>query len=148
MVKVAISIILLMSSISLYSESINDALGIDLNQAIHLLGTEPPKSTPSKPEPEGKPKQEKATTECALPGKVIKVVDGDTVYVLDDKKAQHKIRIAGIDAPEKGQPYSKAATKYLKSQVAGKEVCVEWHKRDRYRRLVGVVHYDNKDINY
>ncbi|RVU81547.1 nuclease [Leucothrix sargassi] len=83
-----------------------------------------------------------------LPGRVIKVVDGDTVHVLDAKKVKHNIRMAGIDAPERGQPYSKAATKFLKKMVAGKNVCVEWYKKDRYKRLVGVVFYDNKDINY
>ena len=79
---------------------------------------------------------------------MIRVVDGDTVFVLDSNKVQHNIRMAGIDAPERGQPYSKAATKYLKSLVAGKNVCVEWYKKDKYKRLIGVVFYNNKDINY
>jgi endonuclease YncB( thermonuclease family) len=38
-------------------------------------------------------------------GRVVGISDGDTITVLDDAKTQHKIRFAGIDAPEKGQPY-------------------------------------------
>ena len=39
-----------------------------------------------------------------LTGRVVRVVDGDTVVVLDTEKTQHKVRLAGIDAPESGQP--------------------------------------------
>ncbi len=40
-----------------------------------------------------------------LTGKVVKITDGDTLYVLDANHKQHKIRLAGIDAPERKQPY-------------------------------------------
>lgn len=40
-----------------------------------------------------------------LTGLVIGVADGDTITVLDDARTQHKVRLAGIDAPEKGQPF-------------------------------------------
>ena len=40
-----------------------------------------------------------------LTGKVVAIADGDTLTVLDDAKTQHKIRLAGIDAPEKKQPF-------------------------------------------
>ena len=148
MIKAAISIILLVLSTSAYSESIDKASGIDLEQVMRLLDAKPSKPVPIKKEIKPKVTQVKAATECTLPGKVIRVVDGDTVYVLDSKKKQHKIRMAGIDAPEKGQPYSKAATKYLKTLVAGKDVCIEWYKKDRYKRLIGVVLYNNQDVNY
>ncbi len=36
-------------------------------------------------------------------GKVVKITDGDTLYVLDATYQQHKIRLAGIDAPERKQ---------------------------------------------
>ena len=73
----------------------------------------------------------------ALSGRVVKVVDGDTVYVLDASNSQHKIRLSGIDAPERGQPFGMKAKEYLSGLVAGKDVRVEWYKRDRYRRIVG-----------
>ncbi len=40
-----------------------------------------------------------------LTGKVVKITDGDTLYVLDANYQQHKIRLAGIDAPERKQAY-------------------------------------------
>jgi len=84
---------------------------------------------------------------CRTEGKVIKITDGDTVHVLDAEKTTHKIRLAGIDAPERGQPYGKAAGKFLSKQINQQTVCVDWHKRDRYKRLVGVIHYEGRDVN-
>ena len=84
---------------------------------------------------------------CNLKGKVIRVVDGDSITVLDSENAQHKIRMAGIDAPERKQPYGKAARQYLAKYVFKKQVCVGWYKRDKYQRLVGVVRIDGEDIN-
>ena len=61
------------------------------------------------------------------------------VVVLDRSTVQHKIRIQGIDAPEVGQFYGKAAKKYLSGLVAGKCVIVDYRKRDMYKRIVGEV---------
>ncbi len=58
---------------------------------------------------------------------------------------QHKIRLAGIDAPERKQAYGLASRKHLASIVAGKQVTVEYQKRDRYRRIVGKVLLDGID---
>ena len=44
-----------------------------------------------------------------LDGTVIKIADGDTITVLDSNKVQHRVRIAGIDAPEKNQPFGTAS---------------------------------------
>ena len=41
----------------------------------------------------------------SLTGKVVKITDGDTLYVLDANYKEHKIRLAGIDAPERKQAY-------------------------------------------
>ena len=149
MTKAIITTLLLCLSTITYSNSVENSLGIDVNQVMNLLDPESSKINSAKPSAKTVPKPKVTTnSECILPGKVIRVVDGDTVHVLDAKKESHNIRMAGIDAPERGQPYSKAATKYLKKLVEGKQVCVEWYKKDRYRRLVGVVFYNNKDINY
>ncbi len=72
----------------------------------------------------------------SLTGKVVKITDGDTLYVLDANHKQHKIRLAGIDAPERKQAYGLASRKHLASIVAGKQVRVEYQKRDRYGRIV------------
>ncbi len=57
-----------------------------------------------------------------LTGKVGRVVDGDTLYVLDANYKEHKIRLAGIDAPERKQAYGLASRKHLASLVAGQQV--------------------------
>jgi endonuclease YncB( thermonuclease family) len=81
-----------------------------------------------------------------LTGKVVKVADGDTITVLDNSQAQHRIRLQGIDAPEKGQPFGNASGKHLAGLVAGKTVTVKWDKRDRFRRIVGKVLVDGVDV--
>ena len=74
-----------------------------------------------------------------LHGKVVGVSDGDTITVLDDLRTPHKVRLAGIDAPEKSQPYGTQAKEHLSALVFGKPVTVTWHKQDRYRRVIGLV---------
>ncbi len=88
-----------------------------------------------------------ATSADSLTGKVVKVADGDTITVLDNTNTQHRIRLQGIDAPERKQPFANASRKHLASLVAGKGVTVKWAKRDRYRRIVGFVLVDGQDVN-
>jgi len=71
-----------------------------------------------------------------IEGKVVKVADGDTITMLDSANQQHRIRLSGIDAPEKRQPYGNASKKRLIELVAAKEVRVEYEKYDRYGRIV------------
>ena len=80
-------------------------------------------------------------------GKVIHVADGDTITVLDDARTQHKIRFAGIDAPESKQAFGHVSKQSLTEQVTGKNVVVDWDKVDRYGRKVGKVLLDSQDIN-
>ena len=82
-----------------------------------------------------------------LHGRVVRVADGDTITVLDAANTQHKIRFHGIDAPEKGQAFGKLAGKFLAGLVAGRDVSVEYTKRDRYGRIVGTIFCDGCDIN-
>ncbi|MBL7020855.1 MAG: thermonuclease family protein [Nitrospinaceae bacterium] len=72
-----------------------------------------------------------------LQGKVVKVADGDTVTIIDDSGKKHRIRFAGIDAPEKDQPFGDVSTENLVKLVSGKTVTIEHEKRDRYKRIVG-----------
>ena len=74
-----------------------------------------------------------------LTGRVVSVADGDTITVLDANREQHKIRLGGIDAPEKAQPFGQRSKESLSAMVFGKEVDVQWNKRDRYQRIVGKV---------
>ncbi len=72
-------------------------------------------------------------------GKVVAVADGDTLTLLDALHAQHKIRLSGIDAPERRQPYGQDAKHHLSVLIYGRWVLVTWKKRDRYGRIVGRV---------
>jgi endonuclease YncB( thermonuclease family) len=78
-------------------------------------------------------------TQADVMGRVVAVTDGDTIKVLDSSNTQHKVRLTGIDAPERGQPYGTASRDNLSRMVAGKEVKVESTKNDRYGRVLGKV---------
>src|SRR5687768_7171795 len=82
-----------------------------------------------------------------LAGRVVKIADGDTLTVLDASKQQHKIRLTGIDAPERKQAFGTVSKQHLAELVFGKVVDVEWHKRDRYQRILGKVLVDGVDAN-
>lgn len=71
-------------------------------------------------------------------GKVIRVLDGDTIDILQNKKSV-RIRLANIDAPEKKQAYGRWSTDQLKSLIAGQSVRVTYSHNDRYGRIIGRV---------
>ncbi|MRR50333.1 MAG: nuclease [Rhodocyclaceae bacterium] len=74
-----------------------------------------------------------------LLGRIVSITDGDTVTVLDPTNQQHKIRLMGIDAPEKAQPFGSRSQQNLGALLFGRDVAVEWNKRDRYGRIVGKI---------
>jgi endonuclease YncB( thermonuclease family) len=82
----------------------------------------------------------------ALEGRVVAVHDGDTVTVLDDARVQHRVRIAGIDAPERGQPFGASARDNLAHLVHGRRVAARCHKRDRFGRAVCAVFVGARDV--
>lgn len=82
-----------------------------------------------------------------LVGLVVGVTDGDTITVLDDQRTQHKIRLSGIDAPEKAQAFGQRSKEALSALVFGRRVTVDTEKQDRYRRAVGKVVIDGRDAN-
>lgn len=82
-----------------------------------------------------------------LIGKVVSVADGDTITVLDNQQAQHKVRLMGIDSPEKVQPFGQNAKQSLSDLVFGRPVSVDWQKQDRYGRIVGKVLASGQDAN-
>ena len=82
-----------------------------------------------------------------LTGRVVRVTDGDTIVVLDAGNAQHKVRLTGIHAPERGQAYGTKSKDHLSDSVAGKFVVVEYDKRDRYERILGKVLLSDQDMN-
>jgi len=71
--------------------------------------------------------------------KVIGVSDGDTIKILQDGK-EVKIRLAGVDCPEKGQPFGNAAKIFTSEKCFGKQVKINIvQKSDRYGRVVADV---------
>ena len=69
-------------------------------------------------------KQESTSVQSAMAiaGRVVGVLDGDTITVLDAGKQQHRIRLAFIDAPEKSQPFGNASKRSLSALTIGQEV--------------------------
>ena len=81
-----------------------------------------------------------------LDGKVVGISDGDTITVLDNSNKEHKVRLMGIDAPEKSQAFGIEAKQTLSNYIYKKEVSVEYKKFDKYKRIVGKVTLDSQDI--
>ncbi len=82
-----------------------------------------------------------------ITGLVVGIADGDTITVLDADKVQHKIRLSGIDAPEKKQPFGNRSKESLSELAFDKTVNVETSKRDRYGRQIGKVLVNGQDVN-
>ena len=79
-------------------------------------------------------------------GKVVGVSDGDTITVMHDGKGE-KIRLYGVDSPEKDQDYGQKAKQFTSDSVFGKTVDVKPMDTDRYGRTVGIVSYDGVSLN-
>ncbi len=82
-----------------------------------------------------------------LTGRVVGIADGDTLTLLDATNTQHKIRLAGIDSPEKGQPFGQVCKQNLSDLAYDRVAAVESSKLDRYGRVIGKVLVNGKDVN-
>ena len=71
-------------------------------------------------------------------GPVTHVLDGDTIEVLHNSHAE-RIRLSGIDCPEKGQAYGQKAKQTASALVFGKEVKLQIFGKYRYRRTIAIV---------
>jgi endonuclease YncB( thermonuclease family) len=78
-------------------------------------------------------------------GRITGIVDGDTINALILGKQQIRVRIAFIDAPEKGQAFGQRAKQAMSELVFGKDVKLRPHTIDRHGRLVARVLIDNQD---
>lgn len=79
-------------------------------------------------------------------GRVVSVADGDTFTMLVEQK-KVKVRLHGIDCPEKGQDYANVARDFLASQIVGKMVDIKVMRTDQYRRTVAIVFIGNVNVN-
>ena len=80
-------------------------------------------------------------------GIVIKVYDGDTITLVDNKNKKYKIRLDKIDAPEKKQLYGLQSQSELAKLILNKKIKVIYSKIDRYQRVLGVIYLDNIEVN-
>ncbi len=78
--------------------------------------------------------------------KVLYVSDGDTV-VIDDNGEKRKLRLYGIDAPEKAQEYGLESKEFLLNKIRNKKISVSFRSKDRYGRDISIIHIENENIN-
>lgn len=77
---------------------------------------------------------------------IVHIADGDTLTVLGSDKKTYKIRLQGIDAPEKNQPFGRVCKEALIRLSAQQIAEVEAFKQDRYGRIVAAVRVNGKDL--
>lgn len=82
-----------------------------------------------------------------LSGRVVSIADGDTVTLLDSNNQQHKIRLSGIDAPEKVQPFGRQSRSNLSALIFNRTVTAKCGKTDRYRQEICKILIDGADVN-
>lgn len=82
-----------------------------------------------------------------LKGEVVSVADGDTLTVLGKKGTCEKVRLQGIDAPERDQAFGTESGEMLSKLVKGKTVTVRYEEKDDYGRVLGTIFHKDKNIN-
>lgn len=83
---------------------------------------------------------------ATIEGRVVAIADGDTLTLLDNTQAQHKIRIAGIDAPEKRQDFGQRSKANLSGLAFNQAAVAACRKIDRYKRNLCVVSVAGRDV--
>jgi endonuclease YncB( thermonuclease family) len=80
-------------------------------------------------------------------GRIVGISDGDTVTLLTAEKRQIRVRLHGIDAPERKQPWGEKAKQALSDLCFGKEATAAYVDTDRYGRMVARIKVDGVDVN-
>lgn len=83
---------------------------------------------------------------ATLRGRCVSITDGDTIKVLVDKQVL-RIRLNGVDCPEKKQAFGTQATKYTSAWALGRSVTVYSTGTDRYKRTLGWVFIGKRCLN-
>lgn len=82
-----------------------------------------------------------------IAGRVVRVVDGDTVAVVDARSRTHRIRLAGIDAPECSMPYGHESKALLEALTLNQDVVAIPQGLDRYGRTLATLTMGRRDVN-
>lgn len=82
--------------------------------------------------------------ENELSGKVVSVIDGNTIELVTSNSESYKILLYGIDSPELGQDYGDKAQRFLQKIVLDKTVNVKIQGKDRWGNRLGIVLIDGK----
>ncbi|MBS1680283.1 MAG: thermonuclease family protein [Bacteroidetes bacterium] len=85
-----------------------------------------------------------AFAENQITGKVISVIDGNTVEIIAQDNESYKIRLFGIDCPEMGQEFGEHAKAFLQKMILNKNVNVHIQGKDRWGNNLGVILVDGK----
>ncbi|MCA9438724.1 MAG: thermonuclease family protein, partial [Candidatus Omnitrophica bacterium] len=85
-------------------------------------------------------------TKDRLVGRVLTVADGDTL-TLDSDGQRVKVRLQGIDCPERDQPFGNEAGGFVRDLVEGKRIEVISLGKDQYDRVLGEVFIDDRNLN-
>lgn len=87
------------------------------------------------------------SAQTTITGRVVGVLDGDTISILDASHREHRIRLAEIDAPEKAQAFGQASKKSLSDLAFGKQARADCPGTDRYRRSICTIFVDGRNVN-
>jgi micrococcal nuclease len=85
--------------------------------------------------------------EETITGKVVRISDGDTFVLLTANNEQVKIRLYGVDAPEKSQDFGNVSKDYLGKLLQDKNIIVLSKGKDRYGRVIGLVSAGSINVN-
>jgi micrococcal nuclease len=81
-------------------------------------------------------------------GNVTRIADGDTFTMIFDNGFEVRVRLNGIDSPEKKQAFSNRAKQTLSALIFNKKVKVYYESKDRYGRVLGDIYIDNLNVNH
>lgn len=145
-----VSVLALLAALSLtqYLETGSLQWPAELRSAAEaLLADTRPGNSTAPVAPVGTTRDNSVDPQNAVRGLATNVTDGDTFTLHYGNDEDERVRLHGIDTPERDQPYGPAAGAELARLIEGREVRVEIVERDNYGRLVGRVWIDDRDIN-
>jgi endonuclease YncB( thermonuclease family) len=83
-----------------------------------------------------------------IQGKVVRIIDGDTFDLLTQDSVKYRIRLNGIDCPERKQDYYQVCKDALSRYIFSKNVVLTTHGTDRWKRIIADVYVNDTFINY